>query len=78
MPYHRSQGGLLKEALEDGWKDYQQQVITNARAMAGALVTRGIRIVSGGTDDHLFLVDLIGKEYSGKDAEDVWAEPILL
>ncbi len=60
----------FKEALDDGWKIYQQQVVENARAMASTLIERGINVVSGGTDDHLFLVDLIDKEYSGKDAEE--------
>ncbi|NND45784.1 MAG: serine hydroxymethyltransferase [Xanthomonadales bacterium] len=60
----------FKEALEPGFKDYQRCVIDNARAMAETLVERGYRIVSGGTDNHLLLVDLIGKEYTGKDAEE--------
>ena len=59
----------LKEALEPGFKDYQQQVLTNARAMVDVLIDRGYRIVSGGTDNHLFLLDLIGKEVTGKDAD---------
>ena len=78
--FPESQGGPLchvvaakavcfKEALEDSWKSYQQQVVANAQAMAGALMERDINIVSGGTDNHLFLVDLIGKSYTGKDAE---------
>ena len=50
-------------------KSYQTQVIKNAQAMTQAMIDRGIKIVSGGTDDHLFLMDLIGKEYTGKDAE---------
>jgi len=57
------------EALAPEFKDYQQQVVRNARAMAAVMMKRGYRIVSGGTDDHLFLVDLIDKKITGKDAE---------
>ena len=46
------------EALDPSFKDYQQRVIANAQAMAAVFVQRGYKIVSGGTDDHLFLVDL--------------------
>ncbi len=60
----------FKEALEPGFKEYQQQVVDNAKAMAAVLIERGYRIVSGGTDNHLFLVDLIGYEFTGKDAEE--------
>ncbi|MBQ0756213.1 MAG: serine hydroxymethyltransferase [Amphritea sp.] len=78
--FPESQGGPLmhviaakavcfKEAMEDEWKEYQAQVVKNARVMAGVFMDRGIKIVSDGTDDHLFLVDLIGKEYTGKDAD---------
>jgi glycine hydroxymethyltransferase len=59
----------LLEALQPDFKGYQQQVLNNARAMAGALMKRGYKIVSGGTDNHLFLVDLIGREITGKDAD---------
>ena len=59
----------FKEALEPEFKAYQQQVVKNAQAMANTLVARGYRIVSGGTCNHLMLVDMIGKEVSGKDAE---------
>jgi glycine hydroxymethyltransferase len=59
----------LLEALSPEFRDYQRQVVANARAMAKALEDRGYRIVSGGTDNHLFLVDLIGREYTGKDAD---------
>ena len=52
------------------FKEYQAQVIKNAQAMSAALARNGYRIVSGGTDDHLFLVDLIGREVTGKDAEE--------
>ncbi len=57
------------EALHHGFKVYQEQVITNARVMATVLADRGLRIVSGGTDCHMFLVDLRGKRITGKDAE---------
>jgi glycine hydroxymethyltransferase len=57
------------EALQPEFRDYQRQVVANARAMAAALMARGVRIVSGGTDNHLFLVDLIGRSYTGKDAD---------
>ncbi|WP_252178421.1 serine hydroxymethyltransferase [Endozoicomonas sp. 4G] len=78
--FPESQGGPLchviaakavcfKEAMSDDFKTYQQQVVKNAQAMTRVMLERGINIVSGGTDDHLFLMDLIGKEYTGKDAE---------
>jgi len=57
------------EALQPEFKVYQQQVLDNARAMADALVKRGFNIVSGGTDNHLFLMDLIDKNITGKDAD---------
>ena len=60
----------FKEALEPSFKQYQQQVVANAKAMAGVMMDRGYRIVCGGTDNHLFLVDLIGREFTGKDAEE--------
>ena len=59
----------FKEALEPGFVDYQKQVVENARAMAGTLIERGYKIVSGGTDNHMFLIDLIEKDITGKDAE---------
>lgn len=59
----------FKEAMSDEFKVYQQQVVVNARAMAATFIERGIDIVSGGTDDHLMLVNLIGKDYTGKDAD---------
>src|SRR3990170_3598440 len=55
----------FKEALEPEFKEYQQQVAKNAQVVAETLVQRGLRIVSGGTDNHLFLVDLIGKGITG-------------
>jgi glycine hydroxymethyltransferase len=60
----------LLEALQPEFKDYQQQVLTNARCMAQTLVDRGYKIVSGGTDNHLMLVDLIKQEITGQAAED--------
>ena len=57
------------EALQPDFKGYQQQVVANARAMATALMARGYKIVSGGTDNHLFLVDLIERNVTGKDAD---------
>jgi len=57
------------EALQPDFKGYQQQVIANARAMASELMARGYKIVSGGTDNHLFLVDLIERNVTGKDAD---------
>jgi glycine hydroxymethyltransferase len=60
----------FKEALEPSFKGYQQQVIDNARAMAEVMIERGYKVVSGGTDNHLFLVDLIDKDITGKDAEE--------
>ncbi len=57
------------EALQPEFAGYQQQVVANARAMCAALQGRGHRIVSGGTDNHLFLLDLIGRDVSGKEAD---------
>ena len=59
----------FKEALEPGFKTYQEQVVKNAKAMAGVFMERGYKVVSGGTENHLFLVDLIDKDITGKDAE---------
>ena len=59
----------FKEALTPEFKTYQGQVIANARAMAGVLTERGYQVVSGGTDSHLFLLDLIEKNLTGKDAD---------
>lgn len=56
----------LKEALQPDFKEYQQQVLDNARTMAGIFIERGYKVVSGGTDDHLFLVDLIERGITGK------------
>jgi glycine hydroxymethyltransferase len=60
----------FKEALEPAFKDYQQQVVKNAQAMAKVIISRGYKIVSGGTQNHLMLVDMIGKDVSGKQAEE--------
>ena len=60
----------FKEALSPEFKEYQKQVVKNAKAMADALVTGGLRIVSGGTDNHLMLVDLRPKGVTGKLAEE--------
>ena len=73
MVFPGTQGGPLmhviaakavafKEALEPAFKEYQRQVLANTRAMAGVFIERGYKIVSGGTDDHLFLVDLIAHD----------------
>ena len=61
----------FKEALEPSFIDYQKQVIANARALAETLISRGLRIVSGGTDSHVMLVDLRAKKMTGKEAERV-------
>ena len=61
----------FKEALTTEFVAYQKQVISNAKAMANVLTQRGVRIVSGGTDSHMFLVDLRGKKITGKLAENV-------
>lgn len=59
----------FKEALQPEFKTYQQQVVKNAQAMAKTIIARGYKIVSGGTQNHLMLVDMIGKDITGKDAE---------
>jgi glycine hydroxymethyltransferase len=81
MVFPGTQGGPLmhviaakavafKEALSPDFKVYAQQVVKNAQAMAGAMIARGYRVVSGGTKNHLFLVDLIGRDVTGQDAEN--------
>ena len=62
------------EAQEDGFRDYQRQVIANARVMADVVMQRGHKVVSGGTDNHLFLWDLIDKGLTGKDVEAALGE----
>jgi glycine hydroxymethyltransferase len=85
MVFPGTQGGPLmhviaakavafKEALAPEFRTYQQQVVANAKAMAAALMARGYRIVSGGTENHLMLIDLIGREVTGKDAEAALGE----
>ena len=59
----------LLEALQPEFNDYQRRVLANARAMAAAMMARGYDVVSGGTDNHLFLLSLIGREISGKEAD---------
>jgi glycine hydroxymethyltransferase len=59
----------LLEALQPEFKDYQRQVLANARAMAARLVERGFNVVSGGTDNHLFLLSLVGRDITGKEAD---------
>ncbi len=61
----------FKEAMEPGFKDYQRQVLANARAMAQVFLDRGYEVVSGGTDDHLFLVSFIPQGLTGKEV-DAW------
>ncbi len=59
----------FKEALSDEFKDYQRRVVANAKALSDALTARGMKIVSGGTDNHLLLLDLSGLDVSGKELE---------
>jgi glycine hydroxymethyltransferase len=59
----------LKEALQPEFKTYQEQIVKNAKALCEGLMKRGVKIVSGGTDNHLMLVDLSGTDISGKDLE---------
>ncbi len=64
----------FKEALSEDFKHIQKQVISNAQAMVKIFMARNYKIVSGGTDNHLFLVDLIDKQMTGKDAEHALGE----
>ena len=59
----------FQEALQPAFKQYQQQVMENASTLATTLVQRGVRVVSGRTESHMFLVDLRAKKVTGKDAE---------
>jgi len=59
----------LKEAMESSFKEYQKQVAAKAKALAGAIAKRGFRIVSGGTDNHLFLIEVHPRGITGTDAE---------
>ena len=83
-----SQGGPLchvvaakaiafKEAASDEFVAYQKQVVANAKAMAKTFIERGIKVVSNGTENHLMLVDLIGKEYTGTDADRAMGEAFI-
>ncbi len=60
----------FQEALQPGFREYQRQVVVNAKALAAGVAKHGFRIVSGGTDNHLMLVDLRPKEINGKDAQN--------
>lgn len=64
----------FKEALDPSFKIYQQQVIDNAKAMVKVMLQRDYKIVSGGTDNHLFLIDMIAKKITGKEAEEILEE----
>ncbi len=59
----------FKEAMSDEYRIYQQQVLNNAKTLAAEIMKQGIDVVSGGTENHLFLVDLISKDITGKDAD---------
>ena len=61
----------FKEAMTDSFKNYQKQVVENAAALGQDLVARGFRLVSGGTDNHLILLDLTSKDITGKEAEEL-------
>jgi len=80
-----SQGGPLmhiiaakavafKEALKPEFKEYQSQIVKNAKALAEGLISHGLRLVSGGTDNHLMLIDLTDKGLTGRDVEDALDE----
>jgi glycine hydroxymethyltransferase len=60
----------FREALTPAWRDYQKQIVKNAAALAAALLERGYRLVAGGTDTHLLLVDLTSRNITGKDAQE--------
>ena len=59
----------FKEALQPEFREYQEQIVKNAQALARALMERGVKLVSGGTDNHLMLVDLSQEEVTGKELE---------
>ena len=59
----------FKEAMSDGFKDYQRQVVKNAAALAAELIKHGFRITSGGTDNHLMLVDVGSRDMTGKECQ---------
>ncbi len=69
-----AKAAAFKEAQEPSFIDYQKQVIANAKALAETLIERGLRIVSGGTDSHVMLVDLRAKKMTGKEAERILGE----
>lgn len=69
-----SKAVCFKEALSDDFKNYQQQIVKNARAFAEALSAEGLKLVSGGTDNHLILIDLTETGVTGKDAEHMLDE----
>ena len=69
-----AKAAAFKEAQEPGFKDYQKQVVANAKALAETLIERGLRIVSGRTDSHVMLVDLRAKKMTGKEAERILGE----
>jgi glycine hydroxymethyltransferase len=69
-----AKAAAFQEALQPSFKDYQQQVLVNAQAMAGQLTQRGLRIVSGHTQSHMFLLDLCAKHITGKAAEAALGE----
>ena len=60
----------FREALTPAWRAYQQQIVVNARSLASALLARGYRLVTGGTDTHLLLLDLMNRNITGKDAQE--------
>ncbi|BAF61005.1 MAG: serine hydroxymethyltransferase [Pelotomaculum sp.] len=62
----------FKEAMEPGFKEYQRKIVSNARALADALLERGFELVSGGTDNHLILVDLRSKKITGREAQELF------
>ena len=64
----------FKEAMEEGFAAYQHQIVLNAAAMAEQLIKRGVRLVSGGTDNHLMLIDLVDTEMTGKELERLLGE----
>ena len=61
----------FKEALEPSFREYQKQIVSNARTLAEELIKRGYELISGGTDTHLLVVDLTKRDMTGKDAEEV-------
>jgi glycine hydroxymethyltransferase len=67
----------FKEAASEDFVSYQKQVVANAKAMAATFMERGINIVSNGTENHLMLVSLIGKEYTGADADRAMGEAFI-